>query len=182
MEKSEPGLFSYKAILRAAKKGTKTTKGLGIEPAPQIALGLIQRTYQGPFRLYSGEQGLFIGYNFTLDDGPGVGHPDIVTWKAVFGAYGPYNLYNIFELNRNVCWQDNLDDPHRVLRYWNQDGLAHGGPQDWELFQFIDAGFANGLVKIKNLYYPGGNFVRYSGNGFSADAGAASAAVFMVVS
>lgn len=95
-------------------------------------------------------------------------------WVPQRGQYNELHGYWIFLPNANKCWQAvNTNGP---LQYWNQDGLARGKPQDWELFVFEDAN--NGKVRIKNIY---GRYINFNGGSFECTADLAGAAVFEAV-
>ncbi len=96
----------------------------------------------------------YLDYNFGLS--PANVITNAPSWAPGRGQYNNLICYWIWKPNERKCWQAvKCNGP---LVYWNQDGLAKGNPQDWELFQLVDAG--GNRVFIMNVY---GRYVKYNG-------------------
>lgn len=146
----------------------------GVRPNIDKATRLVNRRYNGPFKLFAGS-GQYLGHGFGLTGRPAPGRPDQTVWVATPGQYGGLRGYWIYLPGANKCWQ--ARDAHGPLRYWNEDGRATGNPEDWELFVFKPVDLSKGLVRVGNIY---GSYIRYSGSGYSSDGNVNDASVFVV--
>lgn len=87
-------------------------------------------------------------------------------WKLVVGTWNSrapginrqFYGYWIYKNGANMCWK--LDHDYRSgsnlytdgLTLWNLDGIAMGGPQDYELFNFVAKNEASLIVNITHAF------------------------------
>jgi hypothetical protein len=108
---------------------------------------LVARNYQGPVRLRASGGNTYAAPNgnqnsIILSGGA-------FDWRAVFAVYTGHNshywIYRGDGVNR--AWQANPTPSS--LAFWNFDGQATGNPEDWEEFDFENAGGLN--VRIRSV-------------------------------
>jgi hypothetical protein len=139
---------------------------------------LIAGQYAGVLRLIEQVGGSYFGRNFNLSQTP-------TEWQLQLGRYqgnlghGPIDLhgYWIFRTDAHMCWQA-VNGGGGGLQYWNQDGLAQGNPENWELFNFFP--WQGNRVKIQCSSGMGGYFINLVGNTFFCNDNEANGAAFNV--
>jgi hypothetical protein len=97
-------------------------------------------------------------------------------------GHGQMTLYGywIFRSDGvNRCWQA-VNGGGAGLAYWNQDGLAQGNPEDWEMFKFFAVAENQGTVRIQNFGSPpnGGHFIILNGDTFYCNTDGDHATIF----
>jgi hypothetical protein len=156
---------------------------------------LIQGQFSNRIRGLRQLGGRYLGADFSLTEQP-------VAWSLQLGryvgAYGGQSVdisgYWIFRGDGlHQCWQAERRGGGK-LRYWNDDGLAQGEPEDWELFGFEQVNRTSRTVKIYNRAFlpfqsmlgahpnptTAPYYVGLVGNSFVCNVNAAQAAIFVV--
>jgi hypothetical protein len=134
---------------------------------------LLARNYQGLVRLRV--QG---GNTYAAPDGNQnaiVHSGGAFEWRTVFAVYGNHNShYWIYRGDMNRAWQVNPSAPNNNLAFWNFDGHAAGNPEDWEEFDFENAGGLD--VRIRSAV--NGRYIVANGNRLEATALQNGASIF----
>lgn len=120
---------------------------------------LIANRYLGTVRLQQ-VGGSYVGLDFKatttpttwlLKSGHYKGRLTFVkgSWKGE-GVHQDVDLhgYWIYRTDANQCWQVQGGSGGSLV-YWNQDGKAHGDPENWELFTFNLVNKSQGTVIIQ---------------------------------
>ena len=135
---------------------------------------LVARNYQGHvrFRVKNGN-------TYVTPDGNQNGiilSGGAFAWRTVFAVYTGHNshywVYRRDGIKR--AWQVNPQAPNNNLAFWNYDGLAQGNPEDWEEFDFENAGGMD--VRIRSVI--NGRYMVANGNRLEVSALQNAASIF----
>lgn len=160
-------MLSRRAAIKSLAGTFAATCFNSVAQADQFQI-LIDGQFNGNVRFLQVAGTQYFGDNFHTSRNP-------VVWRIAMGVYSrrtkdhrPIDAhgYWIYKPDANRCWKNEFG----VLKYWNEDNLAKGPPEDYELFRFGVADAGAKTVIIQNLRQDGPQrYISLSGDNFSCN-------------